>query len=51
MLVDDYAHHPSEVEATINAINSGWEGRRVVSVFNPIYIQELRTFIKIFLRL
>jgi UDP-N-acetylmuramate--alanine ligase len=35
MLVDDYGHHPSEVEATINAIRSGWPEKRLVMIFQP----------------
>jgi UDP-N-acetylmuramate--alanine ligase len=35
MLVDDYGHHPSEVEVTIKAIRSGWASRRLVMVFQP----------------
>jgi len=35
MLVDDYGHHPSEVEATIKAIRSGWPEKRLVVLFQP----------------
>jgi len=35
MLVDDYGHHPSEVEATLQAIHSGWPEKRLVMVFQP----------------
>ncbi|MCK5664088.1 MAG: UDP-N-acetylmuramate--L-alanine ligase, partial [Thiotrichaceae bacterium] len=35
MLVDDYGHHPSEVEATIKAIRSGWPQKRLVVLFQP----------------
>ena len=35
LLVDDYGHHPSELEATINAINKGWPERRLVVIFQP----------------
>lgn len=34
-VIDDYAHLPDEVEATLDAIRAGWPGRRVVSVFQP----------------
>lgn len=33
--VDDYAHHPTEVKATLQAARSGWPDRRVVAVFQP----------------
>lgn len=33
-LVDDYAHHPTELSAAINACRGGWDNRLVV-VFQP----------------
>ena len=35
MLVDDYGHHPREVSATVEAIRSGWPGRRLLMAFQP----------------
>ncbi len=35
MLVDDYAHHPRELAATIAAVREGWPGRRLVVAFQP----------------
>ncbi len=35
ILVDDYAHHPTEIEATLQAAARGWADRRVVAVFQP----------------
>lgn len=34
-LVDDYGHHPTEVEASIKAIRTAWPERRLVVVFQP----------------
>lgn len=34
LIVDDYAHHPSEIEATLNAARQGWN-RRIIAVFQP----------------
>ena len=34
-LVDDYAHHPREVAATLQAAREAWPGRRVVAAFQP----------------
>ena len=34
-VVDDYAHLPEEIEATIQAIQDGWPGRRIIAVFQP----------------
>ena len=35
LLVDDYAHHPTEIAATLEAAARGWPERRVVAVFQP----------------
>lgn len=35
MLVDDYAHHPREIAATLQAAREGWPERRLVVVFQP----------------
>jgi UDP-N-acetylmuramate--alanine ligase len=34
-VVDDYAHHPSEVVATLEAARQRFPGRRLVAVFQP----------------
>jgi UDP-N-acetylmuramate--alanine ligase len=35
VLVDDYGHHPREVQATIKAMRNGWPEKRLVMVFQP----------------
>ena len=35
MVIDDYAHHPSEIKATLAAVKGGWPDRRVIVVFQP----------------
>lgn len=35
MVIDDYAHHPTEIQATLNAARQGWKDRRIVAVFQP----------------
>jgi UDP-N-acetylmuramate--alanine ligase len=34
-VVDDYAHHPSELAATLSAARQAFPGRRLVAVFQP----------------
>ncbi len=34
MVIEDYAHHPTEIKATLEAAKRGWP-RRVVAVFQP----------------
>ncbi len=33
--IDDYAHHPRELAASIEAVRQGWPERRLVVVFQP----------------
>ncbi len=35
LVIDDYAHHPTEVQATLQAALKGWPERRIVAVFQP----------------
>jgi len=35
IVIDDYAHHPTEVKATIEGARRGWSDRRIVAVFQP----------------
>jgi UDP-N-acetylmuramate--alanine ligase len=44
MVVDDYAHHPTEVQATLSALRSGWPQRRIVAVFQPHLYSRTRDF-------
>ena len=47
MVVDDYAHHPTEIIATIKAAKKGWD-RRVVAIFQPHLFSRTRDFYKEF---
>ena len=35
IVIDDYAHHPTEVKASIEGARNGWKDRRLVAVFQP----------------
>jgi UDP-N-acetylmuramate--alanine ligase len=43
LIIDDYAHHPTEVSATLQAANSGWD-RRIISIFQPHLFSRTRDF-------
>jgi UDP-N-acetylmuramate--alanine ligase len=43
MVVDDYAHHPTEIKATLAGVKAGWR-RRVVCVFQPHLYSRTRDF-------
>jgi UDP-N-acetylmuramate--alanine ligase len=44
MVVDDYAHHPTEIAATIAAARVAFPGRRLVAVFQPHLYSRTRDF-------
>lgn len=44
LVVDDYAHHPSEVKATVKAAKSGWADSRVIAVFQPHLFSRTKEF-------
>ena len=47
MVVDDYAHHPTEVAATLKGAREGWK-RRIVAVFQPHLHTRTRDFYRDF---
>ncbi|TKJ41490.1 UDP-N-acetylmuramate--L-alanine ligase [candidate division LCP-89 bacterium B3_LCP] len=43
MVVDDYAHHPTEVRATLAAARNGFD-RRIIAVFQPHLFSRTKDF-------
>ena len=44
-VIDDFAHHPTAVRATLEAVRGRFEGRRIVAVFEPrSFTAQLRRF-------
>jgi UDP-N-acetylmuramate--alanine ligase len=43
LVIDDYAHHPTETNASLAGIRSGWK-RRLVVVFQPHLFSRTRDF-------
>ena len=48
LVVDDYAHHPTEVRATLAAARHACPGRRLVVVFQPHLYSRTRDFASAF---
>ena len=44
---DDYAHHPSEISATLSAARQGWKGR-VIALFQPHRYSRTRDLLQDF---
>jgi UDP-N-acetylmuramate--alanine ligase len=47
-VVDDYAHHPTEIQATLKALRSHYEPRRVLCIFQPHQHSRTRFLLKDF---
>jgi UDP-N-acetylmuramate--alanine ligase len=47
-IVDDYAHHPTEIEATLLAARNAYPGRRLIGVFQPHLYSRTRDFMNRF---
>lgn len=44
LLIDDYAHHPTEVAATMQAARQAFPAARIVAVFQPHLFSRTRAF-------
>jgi len=47
-VVDDYAHHPTEIRATLAAARTAFPGRRIVAAFQPHLYSRTRDFAREF---
>ena len=48
VIVDDYAHHPTEIRATLDAARRGYPDRRVIALFQPHLYSRTRDFAREF---
>ena len=35
LIIDDYAHHPTEIKITLSALRNSWQNRRIIAIFQP----------------
>lgn len=49
-IIDDYAHHPTEIRATLAAAKSAFPARRVIVAFQPHLYSRTRDFLDEFAR-
>ncbi len=47
-VVDDYAHHPTEIRATLEAARAAFPGRRLIAAFQPHLFTRTRDFAREF---
>ena len=46
--IDDYAHHPTEVSATLKSVSQGWKNKKIISIFQPHLYSRTKVFYKEF---
>ena len=49
ILIDDYAHHPTAIAATLEAARRRFPGRRLIAVYQPHMYSRTKTFFEQFL--
>lgn len=45
VLIDDYAHHPTEISATIEAVRTKYPHKKLVSIFQPHTYSRTKVFL------
>ncbi len=48
ILIDDYAHHPTEIRATIHSARQKYPDRKIIAVFQPHTFTRTQTFLNEF---
>ena len=44
LFVDDYAHHPKEIEATLNSVRDRYPQKKILGIFQPHLFSRTRDF-------
>ena len=48
IVMDDYAHHPTEIRSTLEALRGAYPERRLIAIFQPHLYSRTRDFLKEF---
>lgn len=48
ILIDDYAHHPTEIRATVDAVRAKYPEKKLISIFQPHTFTRTKMFLKEF---
>lgn len=48
LIIDDYAHHPTEIAATLSGLRAHYPGKRLITVFHPHTFTRTKAFFKDF---
>ncbi|WWP00572.1 MAG: UDP-N-acetylmuramate--L-alanine ligase [Candidatus Dasytiphilus stammeri] len=50
LLINDYGHHPNEIEVTIQAVRASWPEKRIIMIFQPHRYTRTRDLYKDFVK-
>lgn len=50
MIIDDYGHHPREIQSTIDAFRRAWPDKRLIHVFQPHRYSRTQALFQDFIR-
>lgn len=50
VIIDDYAHHPTEIEAFLSSVKKLYPGKKITAVFQPHLFSRTRDFMEGFAR-
>lgn len=48
IIIDDYAHHPTEIKATIEATRNKYKDKKIIALFMPNTYSRVKDFYKAF---
>jgi UDP-N-acetylmuramate--alanine ligase len=48
LVIDDYAHHPSEIRATLSGLRAAFPKKKIIAVFQPHTFSRTKVFLKEF---
>ncbi|MFM8245158.1 MAG: UDP-N-acetylmuramate--L-alanine ligase [Candidatus Fonsibacter sp.] len=48
IIYDDYAHHPTEIKAVLDALKSKYENKKIITVFQPHRYSRVKSLLKEF---
>ena len=48
IIIDDYAHHPTEIEVTLRAVRQKYPGKELVAIFQPHTVTRTKAFVNEF---
>ncbi len=51
VIIDDYAHHPNEVKATINAVKQKYPNKKIIVIFEPHTYSRTKEFKNEFIKI